>query len=105
MALPWVLDRLERYACYEMGRKIIPPGYIRLFGRDAYLTEALANVEVTFWESVEGLEARVNGQCMAILRGYRTFRQMTVYMENELPPILYFEPYEQASCPCIAVAQ
>jgi transposase InsO family protein len=105
MALPWVLERLERYASYEMGCKVIPAtGRIRLFGRDACLGAALANVEVTFWESVEGLEARVNGQCIAVLREYRTFRQMTVYRRNEIPPVLYFEPYEQASGPRIAVA-
>jgi transposase InsO family protein len=105
MALPWVLDRLESYACYEMGRKVISAtGRIRLFGRDAYLTAELAHVEVTFWESVEGLEARVNGQCIAVLREYRTFRQMTMYRGNELPPVLYFEPYERANCPRIAVA-
>jgi hypothetical protein len=106
MAVPWVLDRLERDACYEKGRKVLPAtGRIRLFGREASLTAALANVEVTSWERVEGLEARVNGQCVAVLREYRTLRQMTVYRRNELPPVLYFEPYERASCPRIAVAQ
>ena len=70
MALPWVLERLERYASYEIGRKVIPPtGRIRLFGRDACLEAALAGVEVTFWETLEGLEARVDGQCVTSYGG------------------------------------
>jgi hypothetical protein len=106
MALPWVLDRLESYACYEVRRKVIPAtGSIRLFGREAYLSVALANVEVTFWERLQGLEARVDEQCVAALRDYRTFQQMAVYKWRQLPPVLYFEPYEWANCPRIAVAQ
>jgi len=106
MALPWVLERLESYACYEVGHQVIPAtGTIRLFGRDAYLRPALANVEVTFWESLAGLEARIDGQCVVVLRDYRTFKQMAVYEWRRLPPVLYFEPYEQAIFPRIAVAQ
>jgi hypothetical protein len=106
MALPWVLDQLESYACYEVGCKMIPAtGCIRLFGRNASLGAVLANVEVTFWESLTGLEARVNGQCVVVLREYRTFKQMAVYRWKQLPQVLSFEPYEQAICPRIAVAQ
>jgi hypothetical protein len=55
-----VLERLESYACYEIGRKTIPAtGSIRLFGRDAYLG-TMAGREVTFFESLEGLEAQFN---------------------------------------------
>jgi transposase InsO family protein len=101
-----ILDRLESFACYEIRRKIIPAtGSIRLFGREAYVGAALARVEVTFFESLDGLEARMNGQCVAVLRDYRTFRQMPSYEWKHLPPILYFEPYEPAICPRIAVAQ
>jgi transposase InsO family protein len=105
MALPWVLDRLESYACYEVGRKVIPAtGNLRLFGRDAYLDAALGGAEVTFFESLEGLEARLNGQCVAVLRDYRTFKQMTCYRGHQLPPALYFEPYAPVIYPRIAVA-
>ena len=70
MALPWVLDRLESYASYEVGRKVIPPtGNIRLFGRDAYLDVTLGGIEVTFCETLEGLEARVEGQCVHAFTG------------------------------------
>ena len=106
MALPWVLDQLESYACYEVRCKVIPAtGCLRLFGRNAFLGAVLANVEVTFWESLTGLEARVNGQCVVVLREYRTFKQMAVYRWKQLPPVLSFEPYEQAIGPRIAVAQ
>ena len=95
-----VLARLESYAAYEMGHKVIPAtGCLRLFGREAHVGAALANVAVVFWESLEGLEVRRNGQCVAVLRDYRTFRQMTLYREQQLPPVLYFEPYKQFSCP------
>src|SRR5271166_5189994 len=73
LALPAVLERLESYACYEIGRKTIPAtGSIRMFGRDAYLG-TMAGREVTFFESLEGLEARFNGEC-AVLKDYRTFK-------------------------------
>ena len=69
LALPELLDGLESYACYEVRHKVIPhTGSIRLFGRDAFLGESLAGVDVTFFESLEGLEARLNGQCVAVLR-------------------------------------
>jgi hypothetical protein len=98
MAMPWVLERLESYACYEVGRKVLPPsGCIRLFNRDAYLDVALGGVEVTFCETLEGLEARVASQCVAILRGYRDMRQLSSWEWSQLPPVLYFETQETHS--------
>ena len=80
MAVSWVLDRLENYARYEVGRKVIPATWgIRLFSHDVYLCAALANVEATFRESLEGLEGRGDEQCMAVLRDYCTFKQMAGY--------------------------
>lgn len=88
-APPELLERLESFACYEMGKKIIPAtGNIRLFGRDACLGAALARTEVTFFESLDGLEARCNGQWVVVLRDDRTFRQMAVYRRRGLPPVL-----------------
>ena len=73
-----VLDSLESQVSYEVSRKVISAtGTIRLFGRDAYVGTMLANTAVVFWESLEGLEARVDGTCVTILRHYRTYRQMT----------------------------
>jgi hypothetical protein len=71
-----VLERLESYTCYAVGHQVIPAtGTLRLFGRDAYLDAALGGVGVTFFESLEGLEARLNGRCVAVLPEYHTFKQ------------------------------
>jgi hypothetical protein len=74
---PAVLERLESYARYEIGRKTIPAtGRIRFLGRNAYVGEMAANIEVTFFESLDGLEAWIHGQCVAVLEDYRTFKQI-----------------------------
>ena len=100
-----VLAQLESYAAYEMGPKVIPAtGCIRLFGREAHVGATWANRAVVFWESLEGLEVRYHGHCVAVLREYRTFRQMLSYRSEQIPPVLYFEPYERDSCPRNAVA-
>jgi hypothetical protein len=84
----------------EVGRKTIPETRsIRLFGREAHVGVAWANMEVTFFETLEGLEVRQNGQCVAVLKDYRTFKQMTCYRKHQIPPALYFEPYPAATCP------
>ncbi len=100
MALPAVLETLESCARYELGRKTIPPtGCIRLFGRDAFLGEALAKLEITFCESLEGLEAWHNGQCKAVLRDYRTFTHLLAYRTQLLPSVFYFEPCRPSLSP------
>ena len=63
-----------------------------------------AGVEVTFVETLAGLEARVAGQCVAILPYYRDMRQLTSWEWNQLPSVLHFEAQERANCPRIAVA-
>jgi len=89
-----MLERLENYACYEIGRRTLSPsGSIRMFNREAHVDATLAKKEVAFFENLEGLEARVDGQCVAILRDYRTYRQnVAYYRQSEIPTILYFEP-------------
>jgi hypothetical protein len=100
-----VLDCLESYASYEVARKVISAtGSMRLFGRNAYVGTMLANTEVAFWESLEGLEARIDGTCITVLQDYRTYRQMTCYRRRELPPFLAFEVYQPTMRPRIAVA-
>lgn len=80
MALPWVLERLETYAHYEVMRKVLPPsGCIRLFSREVYVDKALGGVAMTFCESLVGLEAWVESHCVRLLRDYRRFRQVTLY--------------------------
>jgi hypothetical protein len=104
-AVAGLLDQLESFASYEVARTIIPPsGSIRLFGRNAYLDIALEGVKEVFYETLEGLEVRVKSKCLAILRDYRTFRQLPCYEREKLPPVLYFETYGGVTCPRIAVA-
>jgi transposase InsO family protein len=106
-ALPDVLDQLESYASYEIDRRILSAsGSFRMFNRDAHVNVALAKMEVVFFESLEGLEARIDGRCVAVLRDYRTYRQKAVgfYSQNEIPPVLHFEPCVPAGSPRIAVA-
>jgi len=96
VALPSVLEPLEQYACYEMGRKhLSPTGCFRLLGREAHVGEGYADGEVTLYESLDGLEARREGQCLAILRDYRTFKQIACCPWDSrlvLPEAFYFEP-------------
>ena len=101
-----VLGRLESYACYEVRRKIIPQsGSVRMLGRDAHIGTELAGVEVTFVETLEGLEARVEDQWIGVLRGYRDMLRIYPWQRAEqLPPVLCFERGPRADCPRIAVA-
>ncbi len=102
-----MLDHLESYASYEIGRRTLSvAGSFRMFNREAQVDGALANREVNFFESLEGLEARAEGQCVALLRDYRTYRQKAVgfYSQNEIPAVLHFDPCAPAGSPRIAVA-
>jgi hypothetical protein len=106
VTLPAVLERLESYARYEIGRKTIPATRrICLLGRNAYIGKMAANIEVMFFESLDGLEAWINGQCMAVLRDYRTFKQIAFHWRTgRLPRAFYFEPFTPVVRPRIAVA-
>ncbi|SPF38529.1 hypothetical protein SBDP1_200013 [Syntrophobacter sp. SbD1] len=97
-----VLDHLESFASYEIGRRTLSAaGSFRMFNREAYVGAMLANTEAIFFESLEGLEARVDGQSIAILRDYRAYRHLSWYELGKLPPVLNFEP---CGSPRIAVA-
>jgi transposase InsO family protein len=93
---PEVLERLESYAWYEVKRKVVSPeGMIPLFGRDAHVGTSLAGVEVRFIVTPDGLEARIDGQSVAILREYWMIRKLSSWKREHLPLILHFEPYER----------
>lgn len=106
MAVPAILERLESYTCYELRRKTIPAtGWIRLFRRDAYVGKVAANTEVTFFETLDGLEARLNGQCVGVLKDYRAFQQIAFgWRSSDLPSRLYFRRSSGATRPRIADA-
>ena len=106
-ASPDILDHLESFASYETGRRTLSAdGSFRMFNREAHVDAMLAEREVIFFESLGGLEARMDGQCVALLRDYRTYKQKAVgfYTENEVPKVLQFEPCVKARSPRIAVA-
>jgi hypothetical protein len=90
----WQLASAIRGQMTEIGRKIIAAtGRIRLLGRNAYIGKMAANIKITFFESLDGLEAWINGQCVAVLRDYRTFKQIAVHWrKGRLPQAFYFEP-------------
>jgi transposase InsO family protein len=53
-----ILDRLESYAVYEIGRqKVNMDGSIRVLGRPAQLDGRVCGQEVTMYETLRGLEA------------------------------------------------
>jgi transposase InsO family protein len=104
-APPELLARLESYACHEVKRKSVSPqGMIPLFSRNACVGMAWASTELAFVETLDGLEARIEEQSVGILKDWWTIRKLSSWERKRLPPILYFEPYEKATRPRMAVA-
>jgi hypothetical protein len=103
VVMPSVLEALEQYACDEIGCKhLSPTGGFRLLGREAQVGDAWADSDVILYESLAGLEARRDGQCLAILREYRTFKQIVCCpwdTRRVLPEAFVFEPYVAPGCP------
>lgn len=96
MALPWILERLEDYATYAVGQQVLPArGYLRLLGRNAYFDTRFSGLEVTLYETLNGLEMRHEDQPLALLRDYQAWRQMAYrYRYDEaLPEALFFTSY------------
>jgi transposase InsO family protein len=100
-----LLDRLENFAWCEVKRKVVSRyGYIQLFGRIACVGRAWKERELTFIETLEGLEAHAEGRYVAVMRDYWQYRKLQTWKWRTIPPRLYFRPYERASCPRMAVA-
>jgi hypothetical protein len=99
------LDHLECYASYETCRRVLSAsGSFRMFNREACVDTRLGNRDVTFFESLEGLEARIDGQSIAVLRDYRSYTHMSWVEQQNLPSVLSFEPRAAPGSPRIAVA-
>jgi hypothetical protein len=75
-----------------------------MFGRIAYVGRAWRERELTFVETLEGLEAHAEDRCVAIMRDYWKYRKLPTWEWRTVPPRLYFRPYERVDCPRIAVA-
>jgi hypothetical protein len=57
-----------------------------------------------FVETLEGLEVRAEGRCVAIMRDYWKYRKLQSWEQRTIPPRLYFPPCERGTCPRMAVA-
>jgi hypothetical protein len=100
-----LLDRLESFARYEVKRKVVSRyGYIQMLGRVAYVGSAWREREITLVETLEGLDAQIEGQCVAIMKDYWKFRKLPTWEWRTIPPRLYFQQEKRATCPRIAVA-
>ena len=85
-APPALFDQLVSYAGYEIGRRTLSAaGSFRMFNREACVDTRLGNREVTFVGNLEGLEARVDGQSIALLRDYRSYAHMSWVQQQNLP--------------------
>ena len=103
-ASPELLDRLESFARHEVKRKVVSPyGYVQMFSRIAYVGRAWSGKEVAFVETLDGLEAIIEGRCVAVMTDYWKFRKLQGWDRRTIPPRLYFQQYERATRPRIAV--
>jgi transposase InsO family protein len=94
MALPWVLDRLEEYAAVFVGsQRLSKRGYLRILARNAVFDPNWCGLEVSLYETLEGLEMRREGQPVALLRDYQSWRQMAYRcrFDEKLPETFFFE--------------
>jgi Integrase core domain len=105
VASPDLLDGLERFARYEVKRTVVSRyGYVQMFGRMAYVGRAWKAREMTFVETLDGLEAHIEGRRVAIMTEYWKFKKLPSWERRTIPPRLYFRPCERIACPRNAVA-
>ena len=60
--------------------------YIPMFGRIAYVGKAWRERELTFVETLEGLEAHAEGRCVAVMRDYWKYRKLQTWEWRIIPP-------------------
>jgi hypothetical protein len=99
-----LLDQLESYACYEVGRQQVKrDGSIRVLGRRAQLDVRACGQEVTLYETLRGLEATTEEGRWYLFPDYQVFRQLSFTAPWKMPASFSFERC-QGYCPRIAVA-
>jgi hypothetical protein len=99
-----MLDRLESYAVYELGRqKVNRDGSIRVLRRSAQLDGKACGQEVTMYETLRGLEARTQEGRWYLFADYQRFRQLSLTAPWNMPASFSFER-QQGYCPFMAVA-
>jgi Integrase core domain len=101
----YLLDRLESYAVYKIGRqKVNVDGSIRVLGRPAQLDGRLGGQEVTVYETLRGLEAEIQEGRWYLFPDYQRFRQLNCTAPWNMPGSFSFERQHGYYCPLIAVA-
>jgi transposase InsO family protein len=99
-----ILDQLERYAVYRMGRQRVKmDGSIRVLGRSAQLDVRACGQEVTMYETLRGLEATTREGRWYLFPNYQVFRQLSFTAPWNMPASFSFER-QQGYCPRMAVA-
>jgi hypothetical protein len=59
---------------------------------------------MTFAESLDGLEAQIEGQCVAIMKDYWKSQKLPSGERRTTPLRSYFQPFDRTTCPGMAVA-
>jgi hypothetical protein len=99
-----ILDQLESYAIYEMGRQMVRmDGSIRVRGCSAQLDGRLCGQEVTMYETLQGMKAKTQEGRWYLFPDYWLFRQLKSTAPWNMPASFAFER-QQGYCPLIAVA-
>jgi transposase InsO family protein len=99
-----ILDQLERYASYEVGRQTVKmDGSIRVLGRSAQLDVRACGQKVTIYETLRGLEAKTQEGRWYLFPDYQLFRQLSFTAPWNMPASFSFER-QQGYCPRMAVA-
>jgi hypothetical protein len=99
-----ILDQLERYAAYKMGRQRVKmDGSIRVLGRNAQLDIAAHGQNVTMYETLRGLEVKTQEGRWYLFPDYQVFRQLSCTAPWNMPASFSFERC-QGSYPRMAVA-
>jgi transposase InsO family protein len=100
-----ILDNLESYAVYEMGRQTVRmDGSIWVLGRSAQLDARLCGQEVTIYETLQGMEVKTQEGRWYLFPEYRLFRQLKFTAPWNMPASFAFERQQGYYCPFIAVA-
>jgi transposase InsO family protein len=104
-ALSSVLNQLESYAVYEIGRQTVnSDGAIRVLGRSAQLDERACGQEVTLYETLQGLEAKTQEGRWYLFPDDQRFRQLSCTAPWHMPTSFSFERQQGYYCPFMAVA-
>jgi hypothetical protein len=100
-----ILDQLESYAVYELGRQTVNmDGSIRVLGRSAQLDESACGQNVTMYETLQGLEVKTQEGRWYLFPDYQRFRQLSFTAPWNMPASFSFAR-QQGYRPLIAVAQ